>query len=156
MSILVFCVLLFDYASQNLCYGNIIANQPKDISNVLKFCGNLLFEDELDADGDDDSVASGANVDFETFCKNLQENPESLKMTYEEKASMAILDDKLCKGSVEVARGKRMTLMTNSMSKKRERKQTIVKEVKRRQTKLTARRGPDRMIFRANTYRGIF
>lgn len=65
-------------------------------------------------------------------------------MTYEEKATMVSVDDKYSKGSVEVARGKRMTLLPSN-SKKDQRRKTIVKEVKRRQTKLAMRRASNQL-----------
>jgi len=117
--------------------------EDNDIVNVLRFCGDLLFEDERKAKGQDDgdSVDSGVTFDFETFCMSLNEEPaDSWKMTYEEKASMVTVDEKICKGSVDVARGKRVTLMP-SKSEKDMRRKTIVNEVKRRQTKLAAKRG---------------
>ncbi len=115
--------------------------------NVLRFCGDLLFEDERKAKGQDDgdSVDSGVTFDFETFCMSLNEEPaDSWKMTYEEKASMITVDEKICKGSVEAARGKRMMLMPSDSKKDVARRKTIVNEVKRRQTKLAAKRGGKR------------
>ena len=107
----------------------------------MKFCATLLFADEesnQDNSDDNSSVDSDVTFDFEAFCKNLDED-EAVKMSQAEKASMATVDDKYSHGSVEVARGKRMTLMP-SASKKDLRRKTIIKEVKKRQTVLKARR----------------
>mmetsp|Transcript_14921 Transcript_14921/g.26964 ORF Transcript_14921/g.26964 Transcript_14921/m.26964 type:complete len:397 (-) Transcript_14921:129-1319(-) len=121
-------------------FDNMI-REDNDISHVLKFCGNLLFEGESNDNDDDNSVDSALTFDFESFCKSLDDEPEevSLKMTYDEKVTMITVDDKLCKGSVENARGKTMTLMPNN-NKKDMRKKTIVEEVKRRQTTLVTSR----------------
>jgi len=105
----------------------------------------MLFEDEEEGDddkSDEDSADSEVTFDFEAFCKGLDDDggESSGPMTHEEKMSMATVDEKFSKGSVEVARGKRMTLMPNSKDKKKEtRRKTIIKEVKKRQTVLKAR-----------------
>eukprot|EP00580_Thalassiosira_gravida_P007121 CAMPEP_0201639308 /NCGR_PEP_ID=MMETSP0493-20130528/19016_1 /ASSEMBLY_ACC=CAM_ASM_000838 /TAXON_ID=420259 /ORGANISM="Thalassiosira gravida, Strain GMp14c1" /LENGTH=173 /DNA_ID=CAMNT_0048112665 /DNA_START=103 /DNA_END=624 /DNA_ORIENTATION=- len=109
------------------------------IFHVLKFCGDLLLEEEPKAYEDDDSVGSELTFDCNTFSKTLEPDDMSLKMTYAEKVSMVTIDEKLCKGSVENARGKTMTLMPNN-NKKDMRKKTIVEEVKRRQTTLVTSR----------------
>ena len=116
-------------------------SEDNDISNVLKFCASLLFaniESNQENSDDNSSVDSEVTFDFEAFCKTLEEE-EAVKMSHAEKASMATVDDKYSHGSVEVARGKRMTLMPSS-SKKDLRRKTIIKEVKKRQTVLKARR----------------
>jgi len=120
---------------------NTMIREDNDISHVLKFCGDMLFEGESNYGDDDNSVESELTFDFESFCRSLDDESEesTLKMTYEEKLTMVTVDAKLCKGSVENARGKRMTLMSNKKDKDA-RKKSIVKEVKRRQTKLAARR----------------
>ena len=106
----------------------------------MKFCGELLFQDE---ENDEDnasvnSVDSELTFDFEAFCKSLDDEVEA-EMTYEEKVSMVTVNDKYSGGSVEVARGTRMTL-ARPKGKSEMRKKTIMKEVKRRQTKLAIRR----------------
>lgn len=100
----------------------------------------MLFKGESDDNDDSDSVDSEVTCDFESFCKSLNDEPEdySYKMTYDEKMNMVTVDDKICKGSVESARGKRMTLMPNK-KKKDTRKKTIVKEAKKRKTKMADR-----------------
>lgn len=119
--------------------------EDNDISHVLKFCADVLFQDEeKDDDDDNDSADSELTFDFEAYCKGLGQDEERgddnhFKMSFEDKISMVTIDKKLSKGSVEVARGKRMTLLPSN-SKKDLRKKTIVKEVKRRQSLLAAAR----------------
>lgn len=177
--------------------------EDNDISNVLKFCGEVLFEGDQEKNEEDGSVSgdhseqtfnfeehckslekeatagmstsnkvsmvkandkyrtsmkkilegdlqnneedgciSSDNTEqsfnFEEFCKSLDEE-EQPKMSFNEKLSMVVATDKYSKGSVEVARGKRMTLMPCHCVKVMRRK-TILKEVKKRQTKLVTRR----------------
>ena len=105
---------------------------------MLKFCADVLFKgDSNDNDDDDSSVDSELTFDFESFCRDLDDEHDT--MTFEEKVSMATVDENFSKGSVEVARGKRMTLV-QSTSRTDMRSNTIVKEVKKRQTILAARR----------------
>ena len=66
-------------------------------------------------------------------------NEGETKMTKEEKFSMVTVNEKYSKGSVEVARGRRMTLMPSN-SKKDMRRQSILKEVEKRQSTLKIRR----------------
>ena len=124
--------------------------EDNDISAVMKFCGNLLFQeedDESDYDDDEFSVDSELTFDFEAFCKKMsfQEDntrdsqKKAARMTFMDKATMATVGGQFSHGSVEVARGKRMTIMP-SKNKKEERRKTIMKEVKRRQTKLARKR----------------
>jgi len=107
-------------------------NENNDISNVLRFCGQLLFEDN-----DNDSVDSDVTAGLEAFCRNLDDDAEQ-PMTFEEKAEMVTVSDKFSKGSVEVARGGRMTVVA-SKSPKEMRRKTLMKEVKKRQTILAAK-----------------
>ena len=120
----------------------------------MKFCSDMLFEEEdSDSIGDDDSVDSELTFDFETFCRTLDDEDErgdETKMTKEEKFSMVTVNEKFSKGSVEVARGKRMTLMPSN-SKKDMRRQTILKEVKRRQTTLKNRRADQKFPRQVST-----
>ena len=49
--------------------------QDNCISTVMKFCGNLLFQEEdeeSDHDEDEFSVESGITFDFDGFCKNME------------------------------------------------------------------------------------
>lgn len=109
--------------------------EDNDISNVLKFCADVLFKgDSNDNDDDDSSVDSELTFDFESFCRTIVDEGET-KMTHDEKADMVTVEEKYSRGSVEVARGKRMTLI-RSKGKTDLRRKTIVNEVKRRQTKL--------------------
>ena len=113
--------------------------ESTDISGILTFCGSLLFADEEASkdDSDDGSVDSEVTFDFESFCQGLNDD-DAMKMTQEEKASMAIVDDKYSRGSVTSARGKRRTLMPGGDKKEPARK-TILREVKKRQTVLKTR-----------------
>mmetsp|Transcript_28175 Transcript_28175/g.48610 ORF Transcript_28175/g.48610 Transcript_28175/m.48610 type:complete len:404 (-) Transcript_28175:212-1423(-) len=111
--------------------------EDNDISNVMKFCGDMLFEGDSNDSQDDDSVDSEVTFDFESFCRTLDDEHDT--MTFEEKVGMVTVDEKFSKGSVEVARGKRMTLVRSTGKTDMHRK-TIVKEVKKRQTILAARR----------------
>ena len=102
---------------------------------MLKFCADVLFKgDSNDNDDDDSSVDSELTFDFESFCRTIVDEGET-KMTHDEKADMVTVEEKYSRGSVEVARGKRMTLI-RSKGKTDLRRKTIVNEVKRRQTKL--------------------
>lgn len=113
--------------------------QDNDVSNVLKFCGDVLYGDEDEgSDSDDDSVDSQVTFDFEAFCKEIDED-SAPKMSRKERRSMVTIDDRFSKGSVEVARGNRMTLHKQS-NQKDMRKKTILKEVNRRQTKVINRK----------------
>ena len=137
----------------------------KDIGSVIKFCANLVFGDEEEDDEDDgsSSVDSDATFDFEDFCKKLDDEEEgpkkkSTRMTMKEKLSMVTVDDKYSKGSVDVARGKRMTLMPADHHR-HSRRQTIMKEVRTRQTRLSTRRstlsrGSHSSPSRGTVYRG--
>mmetsp|Transcript_34132 Transcript_34132/g.71863 ORF Transcript_34132/g.71863 Transcript_34132/m.71863 type:complete len:184 (+) Transcript_34132:958-1509(+) len=131
---------------------NTMIREDNDISHVLKFCGDMLFEGESNYGDDDNSVESELTFDFESFCRSLDDESEesTLKMTYEEKLTMVTVDAKLCKGSVENARGKTMTLMPKN-NKKDVRKKTIVEEAKRRQTTLeTSRSEPAAKVSKYN------
>eukprot|EP00584_Thalassiosira_punctigera_P010295 CAMPEP_0172546114 /NCGR_PEP_ID=MMETSP1067-20121228/15934_1 /TAXON_ID=265564 ORGANISM="Thalassiosira punctigera, Strain Tpunct2005C2" /NCGR_SAMPLE_ID=MMETSP1067 /ASSEMBLY_ACC=CAM_ASM_000444 /LENGTH=67 /DNA_ID=CAMNT_0013332991 /DNA_START=61 /DNA_END=260 /DNA_ORIENTATION=+ len=60
--------------------------EDNDISNALKFCGELLFEGEKTDDEDEDDEpdeSEDGTFDFENFCKNLDDGPQ--KMTFKEK-----------------------------------------------------------------------
>jgi len=114
--------------------------EDNDISNVLNFCGKLLYQDEDDASADSvESIDSNEDtLDFESFCKNLGSDEEP-PMTYEEKLSMITVNDKFSKGSVEVARGGRMSIVPTKGANQSRRK-TLMKEVKKRQTAAGSRR----------------
>ena len=49
--------------------------RDNSISTIMKFCGNLLFQEEDDersTHGEDEySVESGLTIDFDAFCKNI-------------------------------------------------------------------------------------
>lgn len=112
-----------------------------DISNILKFCGEVLYAEEEDENDDDDSVDSQVTFDFESFVETLDD--KGPRMTMAEKVSMVHISDKYTRGSVEVARGQRSslsrpTLMGNSNGRRSMRK-TMVKEVRKRQTKIATR-----------------
>mmetsp|Transcript_11389 Transcript_11389/g.24702 ORF Transcript_11389/g.24702 Transcript_11389/m.24702 type:complete len:401 (-) Transcript_11389:206-1408(-) len=111
--------------------------EDNDISNVLKFCGDVLYGDDEDEDNgnDDVSVDSQVTFDFEAFCQEIDEDSPH-RMSRNERRSMVTIDEKFSKGSVEVARGHRMTLHKPS-NQKEMRKKTILEEVNRRQTKVT-------------------
>ena len=106
-----------------------------DISHVCRFCGELLFENENKGGDDDDSVGSEDTPDLEAFCATLGDDEEP-PLTWEEKAGMITVDDKHSRGSVEVARGGRMTVVKRPSAKAKKRK-TILKEVNRRQTRVS-------------------
>ena len=102
---------------------------------MLKFLGNVLFEGDPDDNSDDDNSAdSQLTFDFESFCKTMAEEGDT-KMTRAEKLSMVTADEKYSVGSVELARGKRMTIVPCT-NKKADHRRTMVKEVSRRQTTL--------------------
>ena len=91
---------------------------------------------------DDSSVDSELTFDFESFCKSLNESEERggrTTMSFEDKVTMVSIGEKFSQGSVEVARGKRMTLMPSS-NKTGQRKKTIMREVRKRQTRLAIER----------------
>lgn len=129
----------FGIKLDNHMFENMI-KQDNDISNVLKFCGDVLYGDDEDegSDSDDDSVDSQVTFDFEAFCKEIDED-SAPTMSRKERRSMVTIDDRFSKGSVEVARGNRMTLHKPS-NQKDMRKKTILKEVNRRQTKVINRK----------------
>ena len=96
----------------------------------MKFCGNMLFKGEPNANDDDDSVDSKATIDFESFWSTLDEE-NHMDLTFEEKVGMAAVDEGFSGGSVEVARGGTMTLAPRRSMKEMRRK-TIVREVRTR------------------------
>ena len=99
---------------------------------MLKFCGELMFEDDVDED--DDSVASEI-MDLETFCKTLNDSDyEQPHMSFGEKAAMITINEKYSRGSVEVARGRRMTVMASQKGSRGTQRKIILKELKKRQT----------------------
>lgn len=110
--------------------------ENNDISVVMKFCGDMLFEGENDdaEDKDDGDASDDETLDFEAFCKTLGDDGSG-ELTYEEKVNMVVIDEKFAKGSVERARGQRMTMMPSKNTKQANRK-TVVDKAKRRQTKL--------------------
>ena len=109
--------------------------QDNDISTVMKFCGNLLFpEDEEESDHEDDehSVASGLTFDFDTFCNKMEkEAPKKMSLM-----DIVTVGERYSQGSVEVAQAGAATLMPTK-NKKEERRKNIIKEVKKRQKKLS-------------------
>ena len=111
--------------------------QDNDISTVMKFCGNLLFHDEdeeSDHDEDEFSVESGITFDFDGFCKNMEASEgDKKKMTI---MDMVTVGDQYAGGSVEVAQAGAASLMPTK-NKKEERRKNILKEVKKRQGKLS-------------------
>lgn len=127
--------------------------EDNDIANVLKFCEEVLFEDSEDAanDGDDDSVGSDNSdltFDFESFCNDLKDEGDnnggrgSQRMSRAARKTMVrdmvTIGDKFSQGSVDKARGRKMTILPGKSSRKasHDKRKTIVKEVKRRQTKM--------------------
>mmetsp|Transcript_23990 Transcript_23990/g.41080 ORF Transcript_23990/g.41080 Transcript_23990/m.41080 type:complete len:120 (+) Transcript_23990:1-360(+) len=112
--------------------------EDNDITNILRFCGQVLFEVPSN-DGNDKNY-----VDYEQFSKEFEAYFNVLgeecegKMTHEEKVSMVALNEKYTKGSVDVARGKRVRLLTND-NEKAMRRRTIVIEAKRRHSRFLAR-----------------
>ena len=107
-----------------------------DISNVCRFCANLL-EDGEDNEDADDSAASELTEDLEAFCQTFDDDEEP-PLTYEEKIGMITVDDKFSQGSVEVARGGRMTVVKRP-SVGHKRRQTLVKDLRKRQTRMERR-----------------
>ena len=114
--------------------------EDNDISTVMKFCGNLLFQEEEDSESDYEedeySVESGVTFDFEAFCKKIEDKaPEGGK----KKVSimdMVTVGEKYSLGSVEVAQEGVATLLPTK-NKKEERRKVILREVTRRQVKLS-------------------
>merc|ERR1712194_690692 len=93
-----------------------MVRQDNEISSVLKFCGRMLFpDDENDSANSDDSGED-----------------EEPPLTFEEKMGMITVNEQFSKGSVEVARGGRMTMVA-AKSTGATRRKTIMKEVKKRQ-----------------------
>ncbi len=111
--------------------------EDNDIGAVMRFCGNILFEETMHQDAADDNTSVGSELtfDFDAFCRQLDDDARN-KMSHAEKVSMVTVGEKFSQGSVEVARGKRMTLLP-TQNNMEERRKTIMKEVKRRQTRLT-------------------
>ena len=107
--------------------------EDNSFDQVCRFCGQLLteqMEDPADGDSDDESEVT-PTPDLHVFCKQLSEQEETdelLPLTLEEKMDMITVDERFSRGSVEVARGGRMTLVSKP-SKNTVRRKTIVKEV---------------------------
>jgi len=111
--------------------------EDNDISNMLKFCGEVLFDGDSGDynNSDDNSVDSELTFDFESFCKTLN-GEDTAKMTTEERMSMVSIGKKYSQGSVEIARGRKMTLAKTKCKKEVHRK-TIAKEAKKTLTKIS-------------------
>ena len=92
--------------------------------------------DDKEVDDDDDDASDADAGDLEAFCKNLDEGNAS--MSYAEKTEMITVADEYSKGSVEMARGGRMTVVKTQTAKGK-RRQTLLKEVDKRRTVMKAR-----------------
>ena len=113
--------------------------EDNDISTVMKFCGNLLFqEDDSESDHDEDefSVESGLTFEFEEFCKKIEEKAPKRGKKKASIMDIVTVGEKYAQGSVEVAQAGEATLLTTK-NKKEERRKVILKEVKKRQVKLS-------------------
>lgn len=122
--------------------------EDNDISNAIKFCADILDEDE-GGDDDDKSVESEGTFDLEAFAQTLDEegNLTNQKLTKKDRLTMIRVTDKYTKGSVEVARGGRPTFAKQS-HRTHERKtlrKTKVKAVKKRQTQMKAKSRENRL-----------
>ena len=97
---------------------------------MCRFCGNLLFEDEgKDKYGNiNHNVGSKGTTNLKAFSQGEDKEPS---MTRKEKIGMITLDTKYSRGSVEVARSGRSTLIKHQSAKEL-RRQSLLKEAKGR------------------------
>lgn len=119
-----------------------MVREDNDISNVLKFCADVLYAEE-DDDDDDGSVNSELTFDLEAFADTLDEegNLTGHKMAKKERRTMIRPTDKYSKGSVEVARGGRPSFSRQpSGGDRRSLRKTKVKAVKKRQTQMRSKK----------------
>jgi len=132
-------------------------HENNDIKNVLRFCGEVLFECGSADDDDKDDDESDVTFDFEAFCMDLDEEGDSLythRMTKKDRISMITIKKRYSNGSVDVARGKRMTLVP-SQGQREIRRKTVLKEVKYRQAKMQ-NYGEQRKPTSEGTEEGLF
>ena len=105
-----------------------------DISNVLRFCGDLLFEEYLgDHEDDDESITSEATMGFEAFCESMRDDVPPRRPSFKEQARMITCNDTYSGGSVEVARGGRMGI-TFCKGPKCAQRQALLKEARKRRS----------------------
>lgn len=123
--------------------------EDNHISSVLKFCGEVLYpevitkqneECSIESDYDDffddedeydpvlarPSLQGSKPISFADYCKRLSRmstrelNEEGdIKMTTEDKLGMFTVHEKYSKGSVEVARGSRMSVFPRAQVRKK-------------------------------------
>lgn len=117
------------------------------VDHIIHFCAEVLYpEIALKQEADDDSVSSSyassssGNLSFDgggrkarkgqgfaSFCKHLalmdddevHREVDNIKMSIEDKLSMFTIDEKFSGGSVEVARGRKMTILPGKVREKR-------------------------------------
>ena len=92
--------------------------EDNNVTTALKFCGDILFNDEEGDEEDDESVDSVMSFDFDfAGPRNHKEN----------RLSMFSIQEKYSKGSVEVARGARASIV----SKRETLRKTMVKHIRK-------------------------
>ncbi|KAL3776443.1 hypothetical protein ACHAWO_005917 [Cyclotella atomus] len=138
-----------------------LLKEDNDVGSLLKFCSEVLYpeialekskkqtaplmgEEESDISEEDDFFApspskENALPDFAFFCKKLSmlseddliDECDNVKMTVEDKLSIFSIDSKYSGGSVEVARGRKMSIFPGSQLKKESRASQMVVEAKK-------------------------
>jgi len=116
----------------NLDVNKFIAmiKEDNDIPSALRLFGEVLFEVQSN-----ESDAGNNDINGLPFFKLLDDQRER-KMMHEEMVSMVDVHEKYTRGSVDVARGKRSSLLSISYEKYR-RKKSIVNSVKRKHSNLS-------------------
>lgn len=137
-------------------------NEDNRVPSILRFCGKVLYPEILsnkndmeseeseyyDSDDEGDPLYAHLSehgskpVSFSAYCKSLSQLSEeqlhslSSKMTHEEKMRMFTVNRQYSKGSVEVARGTRMSVVPHEQIRKKrfDRVSRIVGEAKKRST----------------------
>ena len=105
-------------------FGDMI-REDNNVTAALKFCGDILFQDE-EEDSDDDSEMS-IDFDISDFDVSGQFKGNQSRTMTEKRMSMFSIKDKYSKGSVEVARGKRSTIAPKTET----RRKTMTKQIRK-------------------------
>lgn len=124
----------------------LLVKLDNSVDHIIHFCAEVLYpEVALKREGDDESFASSyassssgdlssavahntkKGQGFVSFCRHLamidddevRREVDNIKMSMEEKLSIFTISEKFSGGSVEVARGRKMTILPGKVHEKR-------------------------------------
>lgn len=100
-----------------------MVRENNDVSNIVRFCCDLLFGDEDDDDEDDDEPTAGQPAQGGNH-----------QMSRKEKLGMLKIDEKYSKGSVDAARGEGAGLGKTQKSKDGRNRRKMMMQASSRQT----------------------